>query len=293
MRDLSTVVLEAFMIDVKQVIRGLVAVAISLLAANASAQAPAPAAPAQSAPEAPKPFEPTVAQAGKDVVWVPTPQPTVDNMLGLAKLTPQDYLIDLGSGDGITVISAAKRGARAHGVEFNPDMVALSQRKAKEAGVADRATFSQGDLYEADLSKATVITLFLLPNINLKLRPSLLELKPGTRIASNTFDMGDWQPDAEATSDACTSWCKAMMWVVPAKVAGTWRLGDQTLTLTQTYQIVGGMLGKTAVENGKLNGEAITFTAGGKTYAGKVSGDRMTGSGWSATKAPAPVSARP
>ena len=154
---------------------------------------PAQPSPAKPAPEAQQPYEPTVSQAGKDVVWVPTPQPTVDNMLLLAKLTPQDYLIDLGSGDGITVISAAKKGARAHGVEFNPDMVALSQRKAKEAGVSDKATFAQGDLFEADLSKATVITLFLLPTINTKLRPSLLELKPGTRIVSNTFDMGDWQ----------------------------------------------------------------------------------------------------
>ena len=287
------------MIDVKQVVRGLFAVALSLVAAGASAQSapaqvpPAPAAPAQSAPDTQKPYEPTVSQAGKDVVWVPTPQPTVDNMLALAKLTPQDYLIDLGSGDGITVISAAKKGARAHGVEFNPEMVALSERKAKEAGVADRATFAQGDLYEADLSKATVITLFLLPNINLKLRPSLLELKPGTRIVSNTFDMGDWQYDAEATSEACTSWCKAMLWVVPAKVAGTWRLGDQTLTLTQTYQIVGGTLGSTPITTGKLKGDVITFTAGNRTYAGRVNGDRITGSGWSATRSPGPVSARP
>jgi len=221
---------------------------------------------------------------------VPTPQPTVDNMLALTKLTPQDYLIDLGSGNGITVISAAKRGARALGVEFNPDMVALAQRLAKEAGVADRATFVQGDLFEADLSKGTVITLFLLPSINLRLRPSLLELKPGTRIASNTFDMGDWQPDAEASSSACTSWCKALMWVVPAKVAGTWRVGDQTLTLTQQYQIVGGTLGSTPIA-GKLNGADITFTAGGKTYAGRVDGDTMTGSGWSATRtAAAPAS---
>jgi hypothetical protein len=214
-------------------------------------------------------------------------------MLMLSKLTPQDYLIDLGSGDGITVISAAKKGARALGVEFNPDMVALSQRKAKEAGVSDKATFVRGDLFEADLSKATVITLFLLPTINLKLRPSLLELKPGTRIVSNTFDMGDWQYDAEATSDACTSWCKAMLWVVPAKVAGTWRLGDQTLTLTQQYQIVGGTLGSTPIEIGKLKGDAITFTAGGRIYAGRVSGDRMTGSDWSATRASGPISARP
>jgi hypothetical protein len=294
------------MIVVKQVVRGLVAVALSLVAANACAQVPpvetppVPAAPvvapvmaqaplAQPAPDPQKPFEPTVSQAGKDVVWVPTPQPTVDNMLALSKLTPQDYLIDLGSGDGITVISAAKKGARALGVEFNPDMVALSKRKAEEAGVADKATFVEGDLYEADLSKATVITLFLLPNINIKLRPSLLELKPGTRIVSNTFDMGDWTPDAEATSDACTSWCKAMLWVVPAKVAGSWRLGDQTLTLTQQYQMVSGSLGSTAISNGKLNGDAITFTAGGRTYAGRVNGDRMTGSGWEATKVPGPA----
>jgi hypothetical protein len=286
---------ELFMIDVKQVVRGLFAVALSLVASGAAAQAvpaqtpPVPAAPAQPAPETQKPYEPTVSQAGKDVVWVPTPQPTVDNMLALSKLTPQDYLIDLGSGDGITVISAAKKGARALGVEFNPDMVALSQRKAKEAGVADKATFVQGDLYEADLSKATVITLFLLPNINLKLRPSLLELKPGTRIVSNTFDMGDWRWDAEATSEACTSWCKAMLWVVPAKVAGSWRLGDQTLTLTQQYQVVSGTLGSTPIATGKLNGDVITFTAGGRTYAGRVNGDRITGSGWSATRAPGPA----
>jgi len=142
------------MIDVKQLARGLVVVAFSLVAASASGQA----APAQT-PDTQKPYEPTVAQPGKDVVWVPTPQPTVDNMLALTKLTPQDYLIDLGSGNGITVISAAKRGARALGVEFNPDMVALAQRLAKEAGVADRATFVQGDLFEADLSKASVISM--------------------------------------------------------------------------------------------------------------------------------------
>src|SRR4029453_867265 len=158
-RDLAPAEGELFMIDVKQVLRGLVAVALSLVAVSAAAQAPPPPTqpahpppaqtpPAQSAPDTQKPFEPTVSQAGKDVVWVPTPQPTVDNMLMLSKLTPQDYLIDLGSGDGITVISAAKKGARALGVEFNPDMVALSQRKAKEAGVSDKATFVRGDLFE-------------------------------------------------------------------------------------------------------------------------------------------------
>jgi len=277
------------MMDVKQVARGLVAVAFSLVAAGASGQAaPAPAqsptqAPAPATPEAQKPYEPTVAQPGKDVVWVPTPQATVDNMLALTKVTPQDYVIDLGSGNGITVITAAKKGATALGVEFNPDMVALAQRLAKEAGVADKATFVQGDLFEADLSKATVITLFLLPSINTRLRPSLLELKPGTRIASNTFDMGDWQPDGEATSEQCTSWCKALLWIVPAKVAGTWKLGDQTLTLTQQYQVLSGTLGSTSI-TGKLDGTGITFTAGGKTYAGHVTGNGMTGTGWSATR---------
>jgi hypothetical protein len=279
------------MIDVKQLARGLVVVAFSLVAASASGQAAAARTPDTQTPGAQKPYEPTVAQPGKDVVWVPTPQPTVDNMLALTKLTPQDYLIDLGSGNGITVISAAKRGARALGVEFNPDMVALAQRLAKEAGVADRATFVQGDLFEADLSKASVITLFLLPSINLRLRPSLLELKPGTRIASNTFDMGDWQPDAEASSSACTSWCKALMWVVPAKVAGTWRVGDQTLTLTQQYQMVSGTLGSTPIAVGRMKGDVITFTVGDRTYAGRVNGDTMTGSGWSATRtAAAPAS---
>ena len=168
---------------------------------------------------------------------MPTPQPTVDNMLALTKLTPQDYLIDLGSGDGITVITAAKKGARAQGVEFNPDMVALARRRAKEAGVSDRATFVQGDLFEADLSKATVITLFLLPSINVRLRPALLELTPGTRIASNTFDMGDWLPDAEATrrrarrgARRCCGSCRRRS---PAR-----GVGDQTLTLTQQYRYV-------------------------------------------------------
>jgi len=231
-----------------------------------------------------KPFEPTRGQSGKDVVWVPTPQATVDKMLELARVTADDYLIDLGSGDGITVISAAKKGATALGVEFNPDMVALSEERAREAGVSDRATFVRGDLFEADLSKATVITLFLLPDINVRLRPKLLDLKPGTRIASNTFAMGDWEPDAKATSAPCTSWCTVLSWVVPAKVAGAWQLGDQVLNLTQQYQVISGTLGSTPVTAGRMNGEEITFTAGSRTYTGRVNGDAMTGSGWSARK---------
>jgi SAM-dependent methyltransferase len=263
------------MIDVKQVQRGLVAVAFSLAAAGAYAQAPQGTK---------KPFEPVSGQPGKDVVWVPSPQATVDKMLELTKVTAKDYVIDLGSGNGVTVISAAKRGATALGVEFNPDMVALSRRLVKEAGVSDKATFVQGDLFEADLSKATVITLFLLPDINLRLRPKLLALKPGTRIASNTFGMGDWEPDAEAAASPCTTWCTALAWVVPAKVGGTWRLGQQRLTLKQQYQRISGTLGSARITKGRLNGEEITFTAGTRTYTGQVNGNTMSGSGWSAAR---------
>jgi hypothetical protein len=230
------------------------------------------------------PFEPKSGQPGKDVVWVPTPQATVDKMLDLAKVTAEDYVIDLGSGDGITVITAAKRGATAVGVEFDPNMVALSQRRAAEAGVSNKATFVRTDLFEFDLSKATVITLFLLPELNLRLRPKLLDLRPGTRVSSNTFTMGDWEPDFQETSSPCTSWCTVLSWVIPAKVAGEWQLGTDTLTLTQQYQNVSGTLGSTPVTGGKLKGEEISFTAGGRTYTGRVTGSAIVGQGWSATR---------
>jgi hypothetical protein len=256
--------------------RALAALVFSMAATSASAQAVAVEQ---------KPFQPVSGQAGKDVVWVPTPQSTVDKMLELTRVTPQDFVIDLGSGNGITVITAARLGATAIGVEFNPEMVALARRLATEAGVSDRATFVQGDLFEADLSRATVITLFLLPDINEQLKPKLLELEPGTRIASNTFDMGDWEPDARSTSSPCTSWCTALAWVVPAKVAGSWQLGRQTLTLTQQYQVISGTLGTTAITAGRLDGESVTFTVGDRVFAGTVSGDTMSGQGWSAAKA--------
>ena len=144
-------------------------------------------------------FEPTPGQAGKDVVWVPTPPELVEKMLDMARVTPQDVVIDLGSGDGRNVISAAKRGARAIGVEYNPDMVALSRQKAQEAGVADRATFIEGDMYEADISKATVLALFLLTSNLDKLAPKFLALKPGTRIVNNTFHVTNWEADASET----------------------------------------------------------------------------------------------
>src|SRR3954471_16260348 len=142
-----------------------------------------------------KPFEPSVGQPGKDVVWVPTPQALVNKMLEMAKVTPADFLMDLGSGDGRTVITAAKRGVKAMGIEYNPDMVALSIKNAAEAGGSDKATFVKADIFESDFSKATVITLFLLPVLNLRLRPKLLEMAPGTLVVSNSFRMEAWEPD--------------------------------------------------------------------------------------------------
>jgi precorrin-6B methylase 2 len=245
---------------------------------------------ALTAPATAKPFEPTVGQPGKDVVWVPTPQSLVEKMLDLAKLTPQDYLIDLGSGDGRTVITAAKRGAKAHGIEYNPDMVDLSKRNAAAAGVTERATFAKADIFESDFSKAQIITMFLLPSLNLRLRPTLLNMKPGTRLVSNSFTMEAWQADETTSVEGdCTTWCTAYLWIVPAKVEGTWQVGGNALTLTQQFQMVSGTLGSSPITNGRLRGEDISFSAGNVTYTGKVSGNAMkgttsAGAAWSATK---------
>jgi hypothetical protein len=246
-----------------------------------------------------KPFHPEVGQPGKDVVWVPTPQSLVDKMLEIGKVTPQDYVIDLGSGDGRIVITVAKRGGRALGIEYNPDMVALSKSHAAIEGVSDRATFMKADLFETDLSKATVITMFLLPDINLRLRPKLLDLKPGTRIVSNSFDMAEWSPDrTEKVSEGCTSWCTAYLWIVPAKIAGRWELGGGELALKQEFQVLSGTLtlnGKnTSISDAKMLGDEITFTADNTTYTGRVTGGMLKGTAkaddgsstpWSATRA--------
>ena len=239
-----------------------------------------------------KDFQPEVGQAGKDVVWVPTPQALVDKMLDMAKVTPKDYVIDLGSGDGRTVITAAKRGSKALGIEYNPEMVELSKRNAAKEGVTDKATFMKADLFESDFSQAQVITMFLLPSINLKLRPKILDLKPGTRIVSNSFDMEEWKPDETAQVEGCTNWCTAHLWIVPAKVGGTWKLPQGELAIKQTFQMITGTLknGNVAAPiNGKLNGDQITFTAAGTQYTGRVNGNTMEGNAgaakWSATRA--------
>jgi len=229
-------------------------------------------------------FEPKVGQRGKDVVWVPTNQNLVDKMLDIAKVTAQDYVIDLGSGDGRTVITAAKRGATAHGIEYNPDMVELSKKNAEKEGVSARATFEKADIFQSDFSKATVITMFLLPNLNIKLRPAILDMKPGTRVVSNSFDMGDWRADETVSlngNGGCTSHCTAYFWIVPAKVQGTWKTPQGELTLEQTYQDIKGTLKDgnviAPVTEGKMTGDKIAFTAGGTRYTGTVSGSTMTG----------------
>lgn len=228
-------------------------------------------------------FQPKPGMPGKDVVWIPTPDHVVDRMLDLARVTARDTVIDLGSGDGRMVIAAAKRGAQALGVEFNADLVDLSRRAAAAAGMGERARFVQGDMFAADISQATVLPLFLLPDHLAKLAPKFLALRPGARIVSNTYEIGGgWEPDARVTAQPCASWCIAVLYVVPAQVAGTWRLADGTLlTLEQRYQQISGTLEIAGialpVEAGRLRGAEIGFTVNRVAYAGRVSGDTMHG----------------
>lgn len=260
--------------------RTFIGAGIAAIAAFATVAA-GPAAWAQPAATANSTYKPSVGQSGKDVVWVPTSQSLVDRMLDMVKLTPDDRLVDLGSGDGRLVITAAKRGATARGIEFNPDMVALSRRAAAAEGVATRATFEKADIFQSDFSNATVVTLFLLPDLNLRLRPKLLDMKPGTRVVSNTFDMGDWEPDeALQGAENCAGHCTAYKWIVPAKVAGTWKLADKELSLTQTFQKVQGTMrdgGNTVPVTGRLDGTRIELAAGDQRWTGEVNGKAMQG----------------
>lgn len=235
-----------------------------------------------------KEFTPQVGQAGKDVIWVPTPNEVVEKMLQMTRITPNDYVIDLGSGDGRIAIAAAKKfGARSMGVEFNADMVALSNREAQRQGVADKVSFVNADIFKTDISQATIITMYLLPDLNLKLRPLLFDLKPGTRIASHQFTMAEWQADETATMEGR----QALMWIVPAKVEGNWELRtdggapERRLTLRQSFQFVTGQMGTGSatlgITEGRLRGEEISFsvTEGGvhRNYTGHVKGGTMAG----------------
>ena len=242
----------------------------------------------------PKPWEPTVGMAGKDVVWVPTSPQMVEKMLDFAKVTPQDVVMDLGSGDGRMVIAAAKRGATAVGVEYTPEMVEHARKNARDAGVESKATFVQGDMYVADISKASVMALFLLPHNLDKLKDKFLALKPGSRIVLNTYEITGWEPDDKTTlTGDCTSWCTILLHIVPAPVAGTWRVGDGELRLGQDFQKVSGELtagGRTSAVEGRLKGEEISLTIGGVEYSGRVTGDRIQGTRgpkrepWTATR---------
>jgi SAM-dependent methyltransferase len=190
--------------------------------------------------------------------------------------------MDLGSGDGRMIIAAARRGARAIGVEFNKDLVDLSTRAAASEGLSKLASFVQGDMFAADVSKATVLALFLLPEHFRKLTPNFLAMAPGSRIVVNTFGIPDWEPDIiERLESNCDSWCEAKLYIVPANVGGTWQLGGGTLTLEQTFQQVSGTLAtggrSLPIERGKLQGDRISFAAGGREYTARVSGDTMDG----------------
>lgn len=234
------------------------------------------AAPA-GAQQGDEPDAPRLHQPGKDVQWVPTPLPLVEKMLDLAELTPRDTLVDLGSGDGVLVIAAAKRGIKAWGIEYERGLVEYAKKMARDAGVADKTKFVRGDIFKTDFSSATVVTTFLLPSMNLQLRPTFLRMKPGTRIVANTFAIASWEPDATAELEQpCERWCTAMLWIVPAPVQGIWRTPKGELMLTQKFQTVSGTFGKDPIESGRLRGPAITFTAGGVTYNGRVNGSRMT-----------------
>lgn len=253
--------------------------------------------PAWAAAQTTQQFEPQFAQPGKDVVWVPTPEAMVDLMLDMARVTPEDIVVDLGSGDGRLVIAAAKRGARARGVEYNPDMVRLSRQRAAEAGVQDRATFVEGDMFEADVSDASVMAVFLLTENMRRLQSKFLAMRPGTRIVSNTFAVPEWPVDDRRTRPDCTSWCTALLWIVPAQVGGEWQTDEgPRLRLDQHFQKVTGLLtgpvGSSTIQGGTITGPDVAFTIGDASYAVRLDGDRLVGtrtaagrtSPWQATR---------
>ena len=250
-------------------------------------------APAQ---EGKKAFEPVPGMPGKDSVWVPTPLILLEKMYDMAKLTPKDFVMDLGSGDGRAIIVAAKRGAAGLGVEWNEDLIDLSNKWAAKEGVSHLAKFVKGDMFAADLSKATVLGLFMLPDQLAKLTPKFLAMRPGSRIVVNGFGIPKWTPDetGKATGD-CGSWCTAYLYIVPAKVEGTWSMAQGSLTLTQDIQMLSGSLsagGKALpIADGRLNGAEISFSVGDAQYSGRVEGNTMSGTvkggaggSWNATR---------
>jgi len=250
-----------------------------------------------------KEYEPQVGQAGKDVIWVPTPDEVVQRMLRMAQVTANDYVVDLGAGDGKIAIAAAKTmGARSLGIEYNPDMAKHAQRNVEKAGVQAKAKVVQGDIFASDFTSATVITMYLLPALNMKLRPQILAMKPGTRVVSHSFNMEDWEPDETSSMDGR----RAYLWIVPANVMGGWQVemgGERAdLTLEQKFQKLDGHVQLGTIQAGlrdaRLRGFLISFayvdnTGMRRDFTGRVTGTKMEGSfrsdsgaegRWSATK---------
>ena len=237
---------------------------------------------------APTAYEPVRGQAGKDVIWIPTPAPLVEKMLNAARVTSSDRVFDLGAGDGIIAITAAKTfGAQSVGIEYNPQMAEFARGKVREAGVADKVRIITGDIFKEDFSSATVVTMYLLPDLNLRLRPILLGMKPGTRIVSHAFTMGDWEPEETLQHDAA----RAFLWIVPAKVEGDWNLtglegGAVRISLRQNLQAIGGLMNQARstqpLVGARLRGEEIRFQFTGadrglRTFTGRVNGNRIQG----------------
>jgi hypothetical protein len=257
-----------------------VAIAGALLALTAAADA-------RDRKECDKDYKPQVGQSGKDVVWVPTPDELVQRMLRMAKVTSQDLVYDLGAGDGKIAIAAGKLGATAVGIEYNPDMARLAQCYVQADGMGGKVKIIQGDIFKEDFSKATVVTMYLLPELNLRLRPTILAMKPGTRVTSHQFTMGDWEADETAEMDYRT----AYLWIVPAKVEGNWTLRDQggaqyTVNLAQKFQKISGDVSvggnKQPLVGATLRGDEIKFAFNDekgvtRTLTGTVRGNEING----------------
>jgi SAM-dependent methyltransferase len=260
---------------------------------------------AQTPPAANSAYEPRRGQSGKDVIWIASPDALVTRMLRMAAVTASDYVIDLGSGDGKIVIAAAREfGAQGKGIEYNPDMVELSKRRAEAAGVAARAEFEKADIFESDFSRGTVLTMYLLPHLNLRLRPRILTLKPGTRVVSHEFRMGRWTPDETSRVGSAS----VHLWLVPANAGGEWELtfarqgGPATikLSLAQTFQNLAGQAAfkdfSTGLRNPGVAGERVHFSFTDedgrlRRFDGQVAGERIAGTVFDGA-ASAPFSAR-
>lgn len=262
-------------------VRGAAALAALCIAGLAAAQQPA------SREDCERSYKPAVGQSGKDVVWVPTPDAVVNRMLEMARVTPQDTVVDLGAGDGKIAIAAGKLGANALGIEYNPEMVKLANCMVQVEKAQARTRIVQGDIFKEDFSKADVLTMYLLPELNLCVRHRILAMRPGTRVTAHQFNMREWDPDETAEVGTRT----AHLWIVPARVDGTWTLRDSagvnvSFDLVQQFQKIGGEIGRGAPRQpllgAALRGEEIRFTFNdakgiARTFAGRVSGNRLSG----------------